>query len=115
MGILCAEAAIVVTFRLTTCGIRQNYHISVRIEMVICEISVILRINQIESSEIYGHITAIDIRYDIRAVPQVDFASDTMSKPIGAIGIVSILNRIIRIAILRTKQAIRITCNKRAV
>ena len=85
MGILCTEAAIVVTFRLTACGIRQNYHISVCIEMIVCLIAIFICIYEIDTTEVSLYVISIDIRYDIRAVPQVDFASDTMTKPIGAI------------------------------
>lgn len=57
----------------------------------------------------------IHIRNDIRAVPHMNGISDAMSQPIGAVRIIRILYCVACVTILCTKQAIRITCNKRAI
>ena len=86
-----------------------------RIEMVVCQITIIFRINQIDSSEINSNITTFNIRNDVYAIPKMNGVANAVSQPIGSVRIIRILNSVVCVAILCTKQAIRIACNKRAV
>ena len=104
-----AESVVGVGLYFFAVCVRESDHVTVGVEVVVGLLAVILRVDQIDATEIYGEVIIIHIRDNVGAVPQVDGVADAVTKTVGAVGVVGIHDRVTRIALLCAEEAVGVT------